>query len=165
MTRLPRTVAAAALVVLALPLSGCGLFGGDDDEQDVLDIEAGQCFVLPDEVQEQVSDLERVGCDEPHDRESFAVIPYEAPDGETDADVFPGDEALTTFADGRCADAFGDYTGVPYLDSDLYFTYLLPSPRSWQGGDRDVVCFAFDPGQRLSTSLRGDAPAPTPTPS
>ncbi|WP_170219498.1 septum formation family protein [Nocardioides litoris] len=154
-TVLRRRVAAVAVVVGLVPsLGGCGLFGGDDGEEGVQSIEPGQCFQVPSEVKEQLADLDEVPCDEPHDREAFAVIGYEPPDDETDADVFPGDDTLTRYADGRCASAFGDYTGTPYLDSDLYFTYLLPSPRSWQSGDRDVVCFAFDPGRRLDRSVR-----------
>lgn len=158
MRRDPRVL---LLLVAALPLvAGCGLFGGADDEQEgVRSIKPGQCFLVPKEVKAQVADLGSVPCNEPHDRESFAVLPYEPPDAETDGEVFPGDDALITFADGRCAEAFGNYSGVPYLDSDLYFTYLLPSPRSWQVGDREVVCFAFDPGRPLSGSLRQEAPS------
>jgi hypothetical protein len=154
------------VVVLAATvpaLSGCGLFG-DDEPEGVRTIQPGQCFQVPEEVEEQVADLDEVPCDEPHDREAFAVISYEPPDDETDGDVFPGDDALTVFADGRCAEAFGDYTGVPYLDSDLFFTYLLPSPRSWQDGDREVICFAFDPGRPLETSIRGPEGDPSEAP-
>jgi putative regulator of septum formation len=151
----------AALVVLVPLLAGCGLFGGDDEDEGVQAIEPGQCFQVPEEVSAQVADLEKVSCERPHDREAYAVLDYEPPAAEDDGDAFPGDDGLRTFADGRCAEAFGDYTGVPYPDSDLYFTYLIPSPRSWQSGDREVVCFAFDPGRRLAASVRAAEPDPS----
>ncbi|WP_167736584.1 septum formation family protein [Nocardioides sp. 1609] len=154
----PHTRRAARLVVLVclavLALAGCS--GDDDgDENPVLDLEVGDCVNAPEEIKAQVSDIATVPCDEPHDQEAYAVADYEPADQDVDGDVFPGDDALTAFADGRCAEEFKGYVGVDYLDSQLYFTYLYPSPRSWQSGDRAVVCLVLESGRQLDKSVKG----------
>lgn len=149
---------AVALGVVLLTTSGCGLFGGDGDFEagSVLTMAPEQCFQQPEDVEAQVERLEPVDCADPHDREVYAVVDYEPVDPEADADVFPGDDALRGFADGRCAQEFEPYVGISYLDSpDLFFTYLLPSPRSWETGDRRVICFVFAAGRQLTGSVRG----------
>lgn len=144
----------ATLLVLALlVLAGC-TSDGDQDESSVFSVEVGQCFLAPEEVQAQISDLERVDCSEEHDHEAYARERYRAPDG-SESDDYPGDEALTAFADGACASAFGEYVGVNYLDSSLFFTYLLPSPRSWQEEDRSVLCLITTTGSPLQGSVKG----------
>ncbi|HTW17558.1 MAG TPA: septum formation family protein [Nocardioides sp.] len=146
-----RTVLAG---VLLLALGACS--GDDEKEGSVFSIEPGQCFLAPEEVEAQISDLEQVDCQDEHDHEAYAVIRYKAPGAEEASDEFPGDEALTKFADGSCAADFGDYVGVDYLDSSLFFTYLLPSPRSWQEDDRSVVCLVTSAGgEPLTGSAKG----------
>jgi hypothetical protein len=149
-----RGAAALAVVPLVVALAGCS--GDDGGEQaSVFSAEPGQCFLAPEEVEAQISDLERVDCGEAHDHEAYAVVAYTSPDPEADPDEFPGDEALTNFADGACAERFGEYVGVDYLDSDLFFTYLLPSPRSWQEDDRSVLCLVTAAGGDLVGSVEG----------
>lgn len=154
--RLGRGLAALLGVLVALPLLGaCSLFGDDEGEGvSVFSIEPGQCFEGPGEVKAQLSELTEVECGEPHAHEAYAVLGYEAADGET-PDVYPGDDALTKFADGACAGAFGEYVGVDYLDSSLFYTFLLPSARSWDDDDRNVVCFVTTAGEPLQDSVEG----------
>ncbi len=143
--------------------TGCGLFGGDAeaDDMSVFSVEPGQCFEAPTEPEAQVSEVQRLDCTDPHDQEAYAVVPYQAlgdaaeEEATTPGDTFPGDDALTQFAQGACAEKFGSYVGISYLDSSLFFTYLLPSPRSWQDEDRSVVCFVSSPGERLTDSVKG----------
>lgn len=146
-----------AVLVLGLALGptvqGCALFDGGG-EGNVFDATPGQCFMAPAEVTAQISELDRVTCSQEHDQEVYAVVGYTSPDGE-ESDTFPGDAALTSFADGACAEQFTRYVGVEYLDSSLFFTYLLPSPRSWQEKDRAVVCLAMDSGRVLTGSVKG----------
>jgi len=148
--------AAGVVVITAALASGCGLFGDDEDtnKTPVYDVEPGQCFLGPEEVKAQIEDLEEVPCDEPHDREAYAVVAYEAPEGES-ADQFPGDEELTRYAQGACASEFETYVGIDYADSDYFFTYLLPSPRSWEDDDRDVLCLVIGTGEPLTKSVKG----------
>jgi hypothetical protein len=144
---------AAVLVALVLALTGCS--GDDAEESSVFSIEPGQCFQAPDEPEAQIADLDRVDCAEPHDHESYAVVPFRPPGEEEAGDEYPGDEALTNFADGACAQEFREYVGVDYLDSELFFTYLAPSPRSWQEDDRSVICLVTAAGRQLEGSVEG----------
>lgn len=145
-----RATTALALLTLGPSLAGCGLFGGGDDETSVFDAEPGMCFQAPDQVEAQVDELDEVSCSEPHDQEAYAVVPYTSDD-----DAYPGDDELAAFADGRCAQEFRDYVGIDYLDSSLYFTYLVPSPRSWEQDDRDVLCLVTNAGKPLEGSVKG----------
>ncbi|WP_028644992.1 septum formation family protein [Nocardioides sp. URHA0020] len=151
-----RRCARALAVALVLPLlGGCGLFGGDDDEGEgvsVFEIKPGQCFEGQSEVKAQLSELTEVDCSQEHAQESYALVPYET--GE-DADTYPGDDALAKFANGACAGEYGKYVGVDYLDSELFYTYLLPSARSWEDDDRDVICFVTSAGEPLQGSAKG----------
>jgi hypothetical protein len=151
-----RLGASLALAVLVVPgLSGCGLFGGDDENViAVYDIEPGECFSGPDEVKAQIDELEKVACDAPHDREAFAVVTFEPADGGS-ADEYPGEDQLTEFAQGACAAEYQNYVGVDYADSQYFFTYLLPSPRSWEDDDRDVLCLVIGTGEPLTASVKG----------
>jgi hypothetical protein len=155
--RLGRHLVTAVVVVAALPaLAGCGLFGDDDEGEgvSVFSIEPGQCFEGQDEVKAQLSELTEVDCDEDHAQEAYASLEYVPTDGEA-PDTYPGDDALTKFADGACAGAFGEYVGVDYLDSGLFYTFLLPSARSWEDDDRHVICFLTTAGEPLRGSAQG----------
>jgi len=150
----PRVALTVLPVLAGLLLAGCS---GDDDADatSVFSAKPGQCFLAPAEVEAQVSDLERVDCSEEHDHEAYAVVPYRAAGEEEASEEFPGDEVLTNFAEGACAQEFGAYVGVDYLDSELFFTYLLPSPRSWQEDDRSVLCLVTAAGGGLEGSVKG----------
>ena len=90
--------------------------------------------------------------------EVFKAVPYTPPPkGPAVADdVYPGEEALTLFADGTCAKEFGSFVGIDYLDSQKYFfTYLLPSPRSWEE-DHNVLCIITGDGKALTGTAKGD---------
>src|SRR6478609_87849 len=139
------TVLAAALVVPLL--GGCSLFGDDDEAAgvSVFSIKPGQCFEGQPEVE----------CAEDHAQESYAVIEYQADSGDQAGDTYPGDDALAKFANGACAGEYGKYVGVDYLDSKLFYTYLLPSARSWDDDDRSVVCFVTSAGEPLQGSVKG----------
>lgn len=150
-------VAAAALATLAGPtLGGCGLLDRGDDSAgvSVFSVRPGQCFRGQTEVKAQISTLAEVACTEDHVQEAYAVLRYQPPAG-TSADTYPGDDALTKFAEGACAGAYQKYVGVDYLDSTLFYTYLLPSARSWDDDDRSVVCFVTSPGEPLHRSVKG----------
>ena len=148
---------AAAGLLLVLTTSGCSLFG-DDEEADtsVFSVEPGTCLVAPAEVEVNITEVDAVPCDQEHTQEAYALVDYVSPDGEG-ADEFPGEEALTAFADGACAEEFEGYVGVSYLDSSLFFTYLLPSARSWEEDDREVLCLVTSAGRPLTASVKGTA--------
>ena len=138
---------------LLLTSTGCG-DGDDTSSASVFSAKVGQCFTAPAEVKAQISDLDKVPCDKPHDHEAFALVSYTASGKE---DTYPGADVLDQFAQGACAQRFGTYVGVDYLDSSYYFTYLTPSPRSWQDSDRTTLCLVTDAGKSLVGSVKGSA--------
>jgi len=155
-TRL-RWAATTLAAVLVLPLlGGCSFFGDSDDGEglSVFDIAPGQCFEAQGEVKAQLSELTEVDCDQEHAQESYAVVKYVA-EGSQIPDTYPGDDALAKFANGACAGEYGKYVGVDYLDSKLFYTYLLPTPRSWEDKDRSVICFVTSAGEPLQGSVKG----------
>ncbi len=153
-----RACAGVALLAACGGLSACTLVGGDKaagKSVSVFSIKPGQCFITPATVRADLSSVDRTACSAPHTQESYASVDYTAPDGSTPSD-YPGSDVLTRFAQSACAQRFGPYVGVDYLDSKLFFTYLLPSARSWQqGDDRAVICLVTTTGARLTSSVKG----------
>lgn len=139
-----RAVAALVAIVSVAALGGCSLFGGSSDgtkSVSVFAVSPHQCFAAPTAVHTELSKLQRVPCNAPHAEESYAVVPYLNKQDPTST-TYPGSDKLTQFAKSACAQRFTKYVGINYLDSKLFFTYLLPSPRSWeQGVDRTIICF------------------------
>ena len=116
-------------------------------EGDVFSLEVGACFDDPDSL-EQVSEVPVVDCAEPHDNEVYAT--FDLPDGD-----FPGIEQVQTAAsDGCLGDRFESYVGTPYPESAIFASALWPTEQSWSAGDREVVCFLFEPEQKLIGSQR-----------
>jgi hypothetical protein len=151
-------VGATALVLGAV--TGCSLFGDDDADGQtisVFDVEPGDCFLAPAEITIELTELRTVDCTDPHEQEAYAVVDYVTPDGSKPGS-FPGEAVLKDFADGACIEHFAEYVGVDYRDSDLFFTYLMPSARGWeQGKDRAVTCFITTTGEQMTSSVRGTA--------
>lgn len=156
-----RAVPLLAAAGLLLALSGCswvaGAFSDDGPAKDsvsVFDVAVGQCFAPQKEVQVELATLEAVPCTGPHRQEAFAIADYQPPAG-VEGDAFPGDATLAAWADAACAQEFATYVGISYLDSSLFFTYLLPSARGWEESkDRSVICFATTTGPELTSSVK-----------
>jgi predicted small secreted protein len=157
--RWPR--AAALVVAIAMLLAACSNGGGgvkrDKNGQvtsaggvSVFDLRPGDCIVPPTDVKAEIQTVLVVPCSTKHTQEAYAIEAYDR------ADAYPGDQALTSFADGACLGQYQDYVGVAYQDSKLFYTYLLPSARSWnEGKDRKVVCIITTTGQELTASVKG----------
>lgn len=115
----------------------------------VFDVLVGDCIVPPTDVKAELERVRVVPCTEKHSQEAFAVESY------TTGDAYPGDSALSAFADGACLEKYQGYVGVAYQDSSLFYTYLLPSARSWnEGKDRKVVCIITTTGEQLTKSVK-----------
>ena len=160
--RVRDAVPALGAAGLLFALSGCswvsGIFGHDDgppqESVSVFAVTVGQCFAAQQEVQAELATLQAVPCTGPHRQEAYAVVDYQPPTG-VEGDAFPGDATLSAWADATCAQDFADYVGISYLDSSLFFTYLLPSARGWeQSKDRSVVCFVTTTGAQLTSSVK-----------
>ena len=157
-----RVVAAITAVAVA---AGCSSSGGSSTES-VFDATPGQCFTAPTAVKAELSDLTKVACTKPHTQELYADVDYvaagtassgaSAAASSVSGGAYPGADVLDTFAKGACAQQFKSYVGVDYLNSTLFYTYLLPSARSWeQNDDRTVLCFVTTTGGTLTTSVKG----------
>jgi hypothetical protein len=107
-------------------------------------------MVPPTSIHAELSSVKVVACREPHTQEVFALV-----SDSSAGDNYPGDTALRSFADGQCLQRFAPYVGVDYRDSSLFYTYLLPSVRSWAAKDRTVVCVITTTGQKLTSSVKG----------
>ena len=145
------------LVVLGVALAGC-----DDDEADpnepaaepVLDVEAGgsepTCMLVTEDLPAEVEELPIVGCDVAHTHEIYATLEY------TLQDVYPGVDALGSFAQVECLSAFEAFVGISAFDSSLSYTWLVPSLSGWnEEDDRDVLCVLADrDGEELTGTMR-----------
>jgi hypothetical protein len=170
--------ALTATVTLVLLLSFLSACGGSNTSsrkattEPVFELHPGQCLVPPKANPNfQVSTVEVVPCTEPHTEEVYCVLPYavtlpQSPPrcparpprfaGRLVAD-YPGMQALEAFANAVCLDEFEPYVGTSYHKSSLYYTFLYPSPRSWDSPRRDrmVTCIVVDSSSPLRRSVKG----------
>ncbi|MFV2198912.1 septum formation family protein [Nocardiopsis sp. LOL_012] len=143
MASLPLTVRGAALsaaaAAAALGLTGCGaltsLLGGS-----AFQLEVGDCFieeeVFDTSAQQEVTDVPLVDCAEPHDSEVFY-------NHDLEGDTFPGLESIDTETEEVClGQAFTDFIGVEYLESEIFAGALRPTQQSWENlNDRRITCY------------------------
>lgn len=130
------------LVAAGMMLAGCG--------GDVLSLDVGACFDDPEAFDlVDSSDVEVVDCDVPHDNEVFA-------NQDLTGDEYPGTEAVANRADQVCLDDFDTYIGQSYDASIYEFSWFVPSEESWEVGDREVICFAYDLNfEKITGSVNG----------
>jgi len=156
-------------------LAGCGSAQGGAAKAErvpVFDLRPSECLVAPKANPNfQVASVLVVSCRSPHNEEVYCVLPYTGalpqvppacPARPRFASLpnqdYPGDKALERFANAICLDEFEPYVGTSYTDSSLYYTYLYPSPRSWDSPslrDRSVTCVLLSPGKALTRSAKG----------
>jgi hypothetical protein len=137
---------------LAFAIAAVATDGFDDGTVSIFELHRGQCVDFTDDDSELITELPARDCDEPHDAEVFLVRSM-APSG----DEFPGRSDLDARAEELCSgDAFEEYVGLAYDDSELSVTYVTPSEDSWRMGDRDVVCLATGAdGGKLDATVEG----------
>jgi hypothetical protein len=119
-----------------------------------------------------VSTVTVLPCDKPHVDEVYCVLPYQpaTPSSAQQCpgrpprfagsltEDYPGEQALTNYANALCLNQFQPYVGSAYTGSSLYYTYLYPSPRSWDDSlkrDREIVCILHTIGAPLTRSAKG----------
>lgn len=142
--RVALTVAVAAVLV-----GGCRDDGGNDGTtpESVLEVGAtgpGTCLDFPLDQEAEIKKLPVVeNCNDPHSHEIYAVVVY-GPEGGGENDVFPGFDALETFARAACLDDFDGYFGISAFDSELFYSWIVPTLDSWDDKqkDREILCVA-----------------------
>ena len=127
-----RTLAlASSIAALSMTLSACSLLGGNTS---AFNVEVGQC--VQNAESEKISDLQVIDCAKPHQAEIFYTV-------ELSAKQRIPEEDLSDYARDTCIDAFEDYVGRSYEESELDTTELYPSEESWATGERTIACFAI----------------------
>ncbi len=159
--RVKRIAGIALAAALGTVLGGCSLVGGaldqlagraPADDSSVFSIKVGDCFTEPVAATDgTVSEIEIVACGSAHDDEAIASILL------TDAE-FPSLSAIEDKADDACLARFLDFTSAPAnYDGSLNFSYFYPSQESWDEGDREILCYAFDMEGTTVGSLKDGA--------
>ncbi len=147
-----RATRLAALVAAVVALAaGCSVHSKPSvgASVSVFHLKAGDCLVPPTDVKAELTSVKVVSCREAHTQEVYALVTDPA------GDNYPGASHLETFANGNCLEHYESYVGVAYQDSSLFYTYLLPSVRSWAAKDRTIVCVITTTAQKLTTSVKG----------
>ena len=143
------TLALGATTVLAL--SGCSLLG-DGATVEELQLTVGECVdeaSVTEEGEQEIGALPVTDCSEAHYAEVFHTV-------ELTDDGYPAD--VVTRAQDACYDGFEDYVGIPYDESEYFFTATYPTEGSWDMGDRQIACLVVgEVGEQLTGSLKGAA--------
>jgi hypothetical protein len=142
--RIARYVIAVAFVV-----SACR----DDGGADPLGLgegSVGTCMLFVEDVGAEVDKFPIVDCANEHSHEIFAVV-------EHPGDVYPGFEALEQSAETACLGAFEPYVGVSAFDSELFYSWFVPTLDGWNDADdREIICVLGRNDAALTTgSMRG----------
>lgn len=130
-----------ALLLGVLALGACS--GDEEDGEDgptgVLEVGGevvGACLEVGDDVGDEISELPIVECEHSHTHEIYAVV-------RSEADVYPGFETLEAEARLACLEAFEPYVGSNPFDSELFYSWLVPTLTSWdRDDDREIICVA-----------------------
>lgn len=147
-------------------VAGVAVFGGvtsfgDDttrnDQNEIVEsgglgafaIEVGDCLNLPSDLNE-VQSVEGVPCSQAHSAQAYALF-----DLVGFGEAFPGSEAFDEQAAQGCYERFKSFVGVPYEESELYFTTFEPTEESWrQLDDREIVCLLIPESGTFSYDAR-----------
>ncbi|MDA2809654.1 septum formation family protein [Nocardiopsis sp. RSe5-2] len=165
-----RTAAAAGAVGAVLALSACGGVAEDLQETademeeqasaaeesgevdaDVFEVAVGDCLNDESVAEDQeVAEVPKVSCDEPHDSEVYAET-------EMEASEWPGDAGVDEEASAFCEQEFASFVGLEYAMSELQLSYYVPTEDSFASGDRAISCLIYDEAGQTTGSLAGAA--------
>ena len=155
----PGRPAGIGAATMLLALGGCswvsGMFGDDEgppqEEVSVFDITVGQCFAAAAGAAARNShpSMPCRATDRTARRHSRSSTTNRRPAWRATPSRRRDPRRLRR---RECAQDFENYVGISYLDSSLFFTYLLPSARGWEQDrtDRAVVCFVTTTGAELT---------------
>lgn len=100
-------------------------------------IRVGDCVQMPDGGEEQVTSVEGVPCETPHDAQVFAEFDLSASGG------FPGQAEIENQAFEGCASRWEAALGRFDSAANLDLTFFTPTDQSWSQDDREVSCFVI----------------------
>ena len=138
----------------AVALSACGLVQSFLGTGNVMELQVGDCFTESEMEtamsDTEVNDIPLVDCAESHDSEFFhsEILP----DGD-----YPGQDELWAQAEELCeGEAFTEFIGVEWNESEIYASFLTPMEQGWALGDREILCYAVSM-EPVTGSLQGVA--------
>jgi hypothetical protein len=108
----------------------------------------GESYTLPAEGDCVSEDWTEIDCAEEHYAEIYLIA-------EVDGEEFPGDEQMDQQASDMCLAEFAGYVGAEYNDSELDYLYFSPDAKTWEQGDRQVICAVGDPSGQITGSVQG----------
>jgi hypothetical protein len=137
---LPAVLAAALLMTAAACSRGA----------EVIALEVGDCLDQSELEGAEVTSVETKECTDPHDAEVFAAV--EHADGD-----YPGRSKVEEFAEKECTARFEEFVGLPYAESEIYFSTLSPTEEGWdEADDRTSLCILLS-DTPVSESLKDAA--------
>ena len=104
-----------------------------DNSKSVNDLSAGDCFQDPGA--DEVSSVDTVDCDEPHDYEVAGSVTLQGDEGE-----YPTLDAIFEEAELRCLGLFLEYTGITDEESPYFPSTFVPTREAWEDGDQTALC-------------------------
>jgi len=138
---LRRSVLAASAALALVGAAGC-------TADSVLDLQVGDCLSRSDLEGDEVSSAKAIDCAEEHDAEIYAEHTFSG-------DEYPGTDTVEEESQEVCTEKFEEFIGLPYLESEIYFTMLYPSEQSWdQADDRTTLCIVLS-DEPTTGSLEG----------
>jgi len=147
----------AVLVVVVVVAAGGFFFFRDRLSNDVTSLAVGECFDEP-TVEEEIQDVQRQPCNEPHDAEVIANLTHPAAKGEP----YPVVSGFDDYIEQNCVPAFESYTGADW-DTDTTYTigYFRPTLSGWGDGDRGFTCYLSRiDDQKMTSSVHGAGSSP-----
>ena len=108
-------------------------------EGNIFELSVGDCFNY--EQAEELTDVDIIPCDDPHQREVYAVVSIDVAAGLP----YPGSSQVEDVSWNMCLEHFEGFVGADYYDSRLDFEMFFPTRGSWNDiDDREVTCFLYD---------------------
>ena len=122
-------------------------------EGNVFSLKVGDCYngaVASVEEHIEVTDVELVSCDDPHQNEVYAV--FELPDSS-----WKGDGYVFEQAEMSCVARFEAFVGIEYELSTLWADIIYPLEEGWkENDDRRVTCsITEESAMKVSGSAKG----------
>jgi hypothetical protein len=147
------------IIILAVATAiGAGFFFFRDRvANDVTSLAQGECFDVPTD-EDEISQVQRQPCNEPHDGEVIAVLTHPAPPGE----AYPVISGFDDYIQENCVPAFQAYVGPQSGTAVEYdIGYLLPTLSGWNDGDRRFTCYVSrSDGLNLTNTVRAPGYSP-----
>ncbi len=69
----------------------------------------------------------------------------------------PAEDEINAQGEAGCVEAFTAFVGIPFNESELQYSFYLPTETSWPQGDRRILCEVYDPTKQTTGTLEGAA--------